>query len=244
MPAIIELKEVERAQLIKLLNNLNLGFTFTGFGEAFVAMLDGAPVTLTHKQKAELPTLINNLNLGFAHLNAGALLVGLLDATTQRDAAKAMTNKQKAGLKDLLNRLNLGLHKHDVGGLVELAIDTLSIPVFDHLALTAPDPNAITGNKDIGYTMAVGPKIDASDTVTVTLIPNAGITLPDDWTVAQTGGTKNDNAVVTKVAGAGSTTFTITAAGTTKKPAADDTAEITVTAGPITGVLTVTFVAP
>ncbi|EIW6162811.1 hypothetical protein MF451_003808 [Salmonella enterica subsp. enterica serovar Saintpaul] len=146
MPAIVELSAVERAKIIKLLDNLNLGFVFSGFGEAFVAMMDGTPVHLTADQKQELPTLINNLNLGFAHLNAGDLLVGLLDASTQQTTAKAMTAKQAADLKALLNNLNLSLHKHDVGGLVQAVIDHAHAggTVTAKLAWDATPPTAAT----------------------------------------------------------------------------------------------------
>ncbi|EON2339027.1 hypothetical protein ACLLKL_001997 [Escherichia coli] len=181
MPAIVTLDAVERAKLIKLLNNLNLGFTFSGFGEAFVAMLDATPVHLTDEQKAELPTLINNLNLGFAHINAGELLVGLLDATTQQDTAKAMTASEVATLKDLLNRLNLGLHKQDVGGLVEAVVDhaLAGNPVTVALAWDGAQPTAAklgTGFnlKWKGGTGAAG-KYDVTSTV--------GSEKPDQQTV-------------------------------------------------------------
>ncbi|EOH1034889.1 hypothetical protein ACLMYS_003863 [Salmonella enterica] len=126
MPAIVELKDSERVKLKKLLKNLNLGFPFSGFAEAYIAMLDGAAVSLTDEQKRELPVLINNLNLGFAHLDAGKLLVGLLDQHTQHDTAQAMTHTQITKLGELLNHLNLGLNEMDVGGHIMKAVIALS----------------------------------------------------------------------------------------------------------------------
>ncbi|ENE5752104.1 hypothetical protein ABNO07_003582 [Salmonella enterica subsp. enterica serovar Bareilly] len=142
MPAIVDLSAVERAKIIKLLDNLNLGFVYSGFGKLFVDMLDGNSDHMEDDQKAELAHLINNLNLGFAHLNAGKLLVDLLDHGTQQAAAAAMTAEQAAKLKELLNNLNLGLDKADIGGLTAAAIASLAVnttPVKPKItAKTAP----------------------------------------------------------------------------------------------------------
>lgn len=337
MPAIVTLTTSERATILKLLNDLNLGFPLSGFAEAYLAMLDGAPVTLTALQKRDLPSLIDNLNLGFAHINAGELMVGLLDAGTQKATAAALKPEQITKLHDLFNRLNMGTFKHDIGGKLQAVITKLNtvvpvaavvdgktvaagtiggaviapsalfsvssgtlatyldtvtvsggtasgtwdstkgltvaphakgditltftvkggatkgttvptvsavVPLFDELTMTAPAPNAITGDFKTGYLMATGPKIDGSAAITVTIAPNADATLPANWTVAASaGGTKVGNIIVTKVAGANSVTFTIKAAGTTNAPAVGDKGEVTVTAGSNVAKLLVTFVA-
>ncbi|ENW4943678.1 hypothetical protein ACFLMW_003829 [Salmonella enterica] len=127
MPAIVELGAVERAKIIKLLDNLNLGFVYSGFGKLFVDMIDGNSDHMEDDQKAELAHLINNLNLGFAHMNAGELLVNLMDHGTQQATAAAMTAEQAEKLKELLNNLNLGVDKADIGGLTAAAVASLAV---------------------------------------------------------------------------------------------------------------------
>ncbi|EAB4417301.1 hypothetical protein D7B12_17885 [Salmonella enterica] len=129
MAAIIELTNQERRKLIKLLNNLNLGFVFSGFGEAFVAMLDGAPVTFEDKKRHDLVHLINNLNLGFAQLKAGDLLVGLMDAATQKATAQAMTDQQTRTLKHLVTNLNMGFAHTAIGSYIQAAINGLNVRI-------------------------------------------------------------------------------------------------------------------
>lgn len=125
MAAIIELTDQQRAQLLKLLNNLNLGFVYSGFGEAFIAMLDGTPVTFEDKERAELVHLINNLNLSTWHLKAGDLLVGLMDSATQAATATDMTERQIAQLGGLLQHLNIGLDQVKIGALVNAAVPAI-----------------------------------------------------------------------------------------------------------------------
>jgi hypothetical protein len=158
MAAIITLTDTQKAEVVKLLKNLNLGFQFAGFGEAFVAMLDGAPLTLEEKAKAELKHLINNLNLGFFHIKAGDVLVDLMDATTAQATAKSITDEVKEGLHDLFNRLNLGLTHHDFGGLVKTAVESLatpSVPVIT--AGTAPAHAKVGGSVDLTTLFTIAP---------------------------------------------------------------------------------------
>ncbi|EFO7976623.1 hypothetical protein HO291_003479 [Salmonella enterica] len=128
MAAIITLTEARKAKLVKLLNNLNLGFVYSGFGEAFTAMLDGAPLTLDEAHKAELKHLINNLNLGTFHAKAGDLLVDMMDHGTANTTAQAMTETQKTQLAALFHNLNMGLAEVDVGDLIVAAVEDLGHP--------------------------------------------------------------------------------------------------------------------
>lgn len=231
MPAIVDLGAVERAKIIKLLNNLNLGFTFSGFGEAFVAMLDGTPVHLTDEQKKELPHLINNLNLGFAHLNAGDLMVGLLDGTTQQATAKAMTEKEVAGLKDLFNRLNLGLHKQDVGGLIQAVVDHANAGGTVKVALawdTTPPSTATLGTAftltwkggtgaagQYDITGSVGTDKPVQQTVTgqtATITPDASAKT-GDWVIVVTDNATKETITATIAVSAPAPVKTITGKG-------------------------------
>lgn len=125
MAAIVTLTEARKAKLVKCLNNLNLGFVFSGFGEAFAAMIEGAPLTLDEAKKAELKHLINNLNLGTFHAKAGDLLVDLMDHGTSNATAKAMTEAQKTQLAALFHNLNMGLAEVEVGDLIVAAVEDL-----------------------------------------------------------------------------------------------------------------------
>ncbi|EDY2030029.1 hypothetical protein GTB64_004471 [Salmonella enterica] len=152
MAAIVTLSQTQKDALVKLLNNLNLGFVYSGFGEAYVAMLDGAPVTFEAKKRAELVHLINNLNLGFAHINAGELLVGLMDSATQADTAKALTQKERDALVLLMDRLNLGVSHAG-------AAEQLDAVVNGGLkgGATATGPVTITSPAATGFPKVVGP---------------------------------------------------------------------------------------
>ncbi|EJG5414262.1 hypothetical protein NAD41_000863 [Salmonella enterica] len=139
MAAIVNLTETQKAKLVKMLNNLHLGFVYSGFGEAFVGMINGTPVVMSQEQKAELRHLINNLNLGTWHGKTGDLLVDLMGAQSGPGAAKAMTVAQRDQIAEHLQNLNLGLAHLDIGELVKKAVDTLAKPA------TQPGGNTGTG---------------------------------------------------------------------------------------------------
>ncbi|EDZ0839925.1 hypothetical protein GJ904_17780 [Salmonella enterica] len=146
MAAIIELTETQRASLKKLLNNLNLGFVYSGFGEAFVGMIDGTPVTMTIEQKAQLRHLINHLNMGTYHGKTGDLLVDLMGAQTGPVAAQSMTTSQVEMVADHLHNLNLGLAKLKVGDMVKATVAAYTaVPPAPLLEWATPPATPTTG---------------------------------------------------------------------------------------------------
>lgn len=152
MAAIVTLTEARKAKLVKCLNNLNLGFVFSGFGEAFAAMIEGAPLTLDEAKKAELKHLINNLNLGTFHAKAGDLLVDLMDHGTSNATAKAMTEGQKTQLAALFHNLNMGLAEVDVGDLIVAAVEDLGHPTAaPKLVWDGTVPTTGTIGKDVDF---------------------------------------------------------------------------------------------
>ncbi|EBA6160089.1 hypothetical protein BIW22_20970 [Salmonella enterica] len=187
MAAIVTLTATRKAKLVKLLNNLNLGFVYSGFGEAFTAMLDGAPLTLDEAHKAELKHLINNLNLGTFHAKAGDLLVDLMDHGTANATAQAMTEAQTTQLAALFHNLNMGLAEVDVGDLIVTSVADLAVSA-PKLLWNGAAPTKGTVGKDLSFNWKGG---TAPYTVKLTDPSNADTTKgPDNaltYTFATTG---------------------------------------------------------
>ncbi|EPT1451920.1 hypothetical protein ACVOZ6_003508 [Escherichia coli] len=142
MAAIIELNDQQRADLVKMLNNLNLGFVYSGFGEAFVGMVTGEPVTMEPKEKDELKHLINHLNLGTWHGKTGDLLVDLMGAQSGPGTAQAMTEKQVEMVAEHLQHLNKGLAKLGIGQMVKATVAAYQASAG---ASTGSNPGSGTG---------------------------------------------------------------------------------------------------
>lgn len=203
MAAIIELTKQERAGLVKRLNNLNLGFVYSGFGEAFVAMLDGAPLTLDARKKNELEHLINNLNLGMYHARVGTFLVNLMDAPSAAATAAAISEGELTSLARLLNDLNLGLAKLSLGDKVHQAAIALAPP--------PQVPDAVTSVTVAPATVAsLDDNKTKKFTATVTVTGNASQDV--EWSASPTAnGSIDDTGLFTPKAGAtGVTTITAT----------------------------------
>lgn len=122
MAVIIELTDQQRRDLVKMLNNLNLSFVYSGFGEAFAGMIDGNPLTMEPDQKDELKHLINNLNIATWHGKTGDLLVDLMGAQSGPGAATAMTEAQVEMVANHLEHLNIGLSKLGIGHMVKATV--------------------------------------------------------------------------------------------------------------------------
>ena len=130
MAAIIDLTDQQRRQLLKLLNNINPGFVSSGFGEAFIAMLDGTPVTFEAEKRVELVHLINNLNLDTFEIHAGDVLVGLIDSATSIQTAQSLTDAQVEALGNVFQHLNIALSEIGFAELVKTAALAL-VPSFE-----------------------------------------------------------------------------------------------------------------
>ncbi|EGK7902721.1 hypothetical protein Q6I89_004385 [Salmonella enterica] len=225
MPAIIELNAADREKLIKLLKNLNLGFTFSGFAEAFTAMLDGAPVHLSDEQKRELPVLINNLNLGFAHLDAGRILTGLVDATTQKATAAGLSNEEVHQLTELLNHLNLTAKELDIGGMTAAAVTSIAFTPVQPAKpkatiVAAPAKAAATG----------GDTIHLADMFTLTGITPAQIDFAVNPTAAGSVNAAGDLTLAANASGKVEVTATVKAAEAPKLDLTGSGSKFTITA--------------
>ncbi|EAO3412071.1 hypothetical protein E3L83_05595 [Salmonella enterica] len=225
MPAIIELNAADREKLIKLLKNLNLGFTFSGFAEAFTAMLDGAPVHLSDEQKRELPVLINNLNLGFAHLDAGRILAGLVDATTQKATAAGLSNEEVHQLTELLNHLNLTAKELDIGGMTAAAVTAIAATAGQPAKpkatiVAAPAMAAATG----------GDTVHLTDMFTLTGITPAQIDFAVNPTAAGSVNAAGDLILAANASGKVEVTATVKAAEAPKLDLTGSGSKFTITA--------------
>ncbi|EAM6792327.1 hypothetical protein E0G74_01035 [Salmonella enterica] len=170
MAAIVSLTALQRTELITLLNNLNLGFAQTRFGQIFVALIDGTPQQIAEPGRSELKALINDLNLGFAHIKAGDIIVELMAKNTGAATAKALTVDQTDALARLFQNLNLGLAKLNIGELIKAAVKTLASGTGTGTGTgTTPTPTptkAVAKKADVSG-KKVGDKVDTTDLFTL-----------------------------------------------------------------------------
>ena len=126
MAALIELKEVTREKLKRRLDRLNIAFHNLGFGDAFLAYIDGNPITMDPRKKTRLVHHLNHLSFAFARARAGTLLAGLVDSSTSAATLAAMTEKDRELLVEAFKHQDLVLSNIGFGHILKAALPAIA----------------------------------------------------------------------------------------------------------------------
>ncbi|HGX3708879.1 TPA: hypothetical protein ACNEJR_003640 [Escherichia coli] len=118
MPVLVTLTDEQKAQLPKLVNNLNFAIRNHNVGQLFTDVLAGTNTRhLNVRETGEIKRLLNLINLGTYHSKFGDLFIDLLQAN-----AISLTQNQKDDLVRALSKLNITLTRLQFGEIAGEAI--------------------------------------------------------------------------------------------------------------------------
>ncbi|ECZ5235204.1 hypothetical protein AH156_19630 [Salmonella enterica subsp. enterica serovar Enteritidis] len=118
MAALVTLTDEQKAQLPKLINNLNFAIRNLNVGQFFTDVLAGTNTRHPNiRETGEIQRLLNLINLGTYHSKFGDLFIDLVQANGIN-----ITQNQKDDLVRALNKLNITLTRLQFGQLAGEAI--------------------------------------------------------------------------------------------------------------------------
>ncbi|ENQ1546113.1 hypothetical protein ACEOHC_003925 [Salmonella enterica] len=114
MATFADLTDQQKADLKRLLNNLNLGLAKAHFGDLYLELLAGNKPQVTEIQLYTIRTLLNKLNLGTYHFGFGDYVAELLDPPA---TATVWADGDIATVEKALNKLNIPLARLGFGSI-------------------------------------------------------------------------------------------------------------------------------